>query len=366
MWDCADCSQRLCPYGLAWADSPIGDLDHDGTTSALDSVSATSQLTNGTAYEFWPGTGESADEAHFYSECSGKGTCDRALGECQCFDGYTGHTCQRSQCADDCSGHGVCRTLREIATNRLNRKMISNEGGVKYYSGVQTAFDYTLWDADKAQACICDPGYTGHNCAMRDCPRGDDPITTSTRWSGGAASQYAKMYFEVASSATPTILKFGFTGWDGRTNYAYAKFATTVDAPGAIASGVLPGVTTVAGKITLALRAMPGGQLQKVEVDSTATGGAGACSTGATCRYVIEFKGRPGSQDLMTVESIQGGTISTAMAYVSSQSGNLEEITCSGRGLCDYSAGICECFAGYYGAACENQNALAGASGSSA
>lgn len=37
-------------------------------------------------------------EAHFWTECSGKGACDRNLGVCKCFTGYTGGACQRSAC----------------------------------------------------------------------------------------------------------------------------------------------------------------------------------------------------------------------------------------------------------------------------
>jgi len=25
---------------------------------------------------------------------------------------------------------------------------------------------------------VCDPGFSGHNCAIKECPRGDDPTTT--------------------------------------------------------------------------------------------------------------------------------------------------------------------------------------------
>jgi hypothetical protein len=39
---------------------------------------------------------------------------------------------------------------------------------------------YTLWDADKSFGCICDPGYTGYDCGLRDCIYGDDPRTTES------------------------------------------------------------------------------------------------------------------------------------------------------------------------------------------
>ena len=39
--------------------------------------------------------------------------------------------------------------------------------------------------------------------------------------------------------------------------------------------------------------------------------------------------------------------------------GNTEEQTCSNRGVCDQSTGLCNCFKGYYLADCSAQNALA-------
>lgn len=32
---------------------------------------------------------------------------------------------------------------------------------------------------------------------------------------------------------------------------------------------------------------------------------------------------------------------------------------CSNRGLCDYGTGLCGCFSGYLGAACEKQQSIA-------
>jgi hypothetical protein len=39
--------------------------------------------------------------------------------------------------------------------------------------------------------------------------------------------------------------------------------------------------------------------------------------------------------------------------------GNESGRDCSGRGLCDYTQGVCNCFMGYYGTKCEYQTVLA-------
>merc|ERR1719440_373923 len=57
-YDSGDCSERICPFGLAWVDTPDGD-----------------------------------GKFHKYQECAGKGICDRDTGECECFEDIlpTGH-----------------------------------------------------------------------------------------------------------------------------------------------------------------------------------------------------------------------------------------------------------------------------------
>jgi len=93
------------------------------------------------------------DEAHFYRECSGKGSCDRASGKCECFAGYAGTGCIRLACPNDCSGHGQCRRI------------------------LDTDASYVSWDFDKTAKCVCENGYGGLDCSNRLCPKGDDPIT---------------------------------------------------------------------------------------------------------------------------------------------------------------------------------------------
>ncbi len=75
-----DCSSRTCPSGRAWADVPL-----------------------------------SSTKAHRLAECSNRGRCDRNNGECSCFAGFTGAACQRMACPHDCSGHGLCVSIKQMA-----------------------------------------------------------------------------------------------------------------------------------------------------------------------------------------------------------------------------------------------------------
>lgn len=105
---------------------------------------------------FIPGDGNTA---HQRMECSGRGVCDRSVGNCKCITGYTGDACQRTSCPNDCSGHGICQ----------------NE---MYF--VQDADDtlppYTGFDAQSSYGCKCDRGFRGADCSQRECPSGPDPM----------------------------------------------------------------------------------------------------------------------------------------------------------------------------------------------
>jgi len=128
-WSGGDCSERLCPRGLAWADEARG-----------------------------------VDSAHFEAECSNRGTCDRIDGVCQCMDGFTGNACQRRECESDCNGHGSCMSMKTLSEN--------------FYDENSLRFEYTtVWDAAKMYGCACDYPYTGFDCGLVDCPTGDDPLT---------------------------------------------------------------------------------------------------------------------------------------------------------------------------------------------
>ncbi|KAJ8604707.1 hypothetical protein CTAYLR_006542 [Chrysophaeum taylorii] len=121
-----DCSLRTCPTGVAWADK---------------------------AY--------AVDKAHLDVECSNAGLCDRDLGQCDCFDGYTGNACQRSSCPNDCNSNGMCMTLARLGTMYGLDYRQPGSGG----DGVGPT--YSNWDKDSVTACYCDAGFFGPDCSRR-------------------------------------------------------------------------------------------------------------------------------------------------------------------------------------------------------
>lgn len=121
-WVGADCSLRTCPRDYAWVGSVVN-----------------------------------ANDLHPWAECSNKGICDRKTGACECFVGYEGIACQRTVCPNQCSEHGTC----------WPEKLLAQKAGRTY----------TLpWDANKHVGCLCDAGYRGPACDMRECPSGGDPL----------------------------------------------------------------------------------------------------------------------------------------------------------------------------------------------
>ncbi|DAZ96526.1 TPA: hypothetical protein N0F65_008077, partial [Lagenidium giganteum] len=127
-----DCSDRQCPFAAPW-------FDYAHANDDIRSVPR---------------------------ECSNRGICDRGSGRCQCQRAFSGVACERlNLCVNNCNGHGKCRSMRDIGPLRNDVNL--------FYTAT-----YTLWDADRVLGCVCDDGYYGVDCSLRQCPYGDDPITT--------------------------------------------------------------------------------------------------------------------------------------------------------------------------------------------
>jgi hypothetical protein len=338
-WAGADCSKRICPFGLAFVDTPQGDLDHDGNVSGVSDT----QWTIVNTWEQFPTT--AADEAHEYMECSNKGLCNRDTGECQCLPGYEGSACQRTVCPNKCSGHGICRTIKEIAASGLNKRFVEQKNKVNVWEGVTVPFEYKLWDAEKGQACVCDAGYTGPDCSLRLCPYGDDPLTYKNVDCAGAACRN-----EVQ------VVTVGGVAGDSRT------FTLTYTTPQEVSYTTYPiivdGLMTaaeVAAKIETALEALPNDVIPDVTVTSIAP----TYVVGGT--FSVTFPKNSGNLNQLVIAF--GSTCSDVDCFVAvgsaANDGNKEIVMCSNRGLCDYSTGMCKCFKGYTNYNCDTQSALA-------
>jgi len=243
-WQANDCSERICQFGLAHVDTPKGDLNMDGVISGPDII----LVENSFAYPF--GTTEQfprmqdtdltedQNSAHYYMECSNKGTCNRKTGECDCFDGYDGAACQRASCPGypkSCSGHGVCKTIKQLAAAD--------------YDNI-----YELWDKDSTMGCECDAGFYGPDCSLRECKYGVDPLYLDDT----ATIKHAVFHFAVLTTrpvanftdgmtdSSPAYFKLKFydmhgEDWETRPILAGSDCATVVAALNELPNDVIPG-----------------------------------------------------------------------------------------------------------------------------
>lgn len=125
----ADCSLRTCPHGASWVSVPSAD-----------------------------------NAAHPLVECSNKGTCDYATGLCDCYLGYEGKACERALCPNNCNGRGLCLTLQDIIYKDPDQL------------SARSTTKYTAWDGEKHMGCLCDQGYRGPDCSIKECPSGLDVL----------------------------------------------------------------------------------------------------------------------------------------------------------------------------------------------
>ncbi|CAN0120898.1 unnamed protein product [Heterosigma akashiwo] len=267
----ADCSEKICPFGVAWGDMPTDE-----------------------------------DTAHAQAECSNRGICDRTNGDCTCMEGFTGSACERLSCESDCNGAGICLSYRKFAANYLNDDSV----GYVYE---------TPWDADKVWGCVCDEGFQNYDCILRECPTGDDPLTT------GQVNE--KQLFKCTASGGSFVLYYR-----GKPSDTIAYDATEDEVEAALT------YINRRRRWTPLRTGSSAATLDDINV--------------VTVEFTQNFGEQPplvaytdGLDDGAITIKTAGGTLTDddGTTYTS-VTGTKENDVCSNRGTCDTSNGSCDCF----------------------
>jgi len=363
--DSGDCSERVCPYELAWVDTP-----------------------------------NKQGKFHKYVECSGRGLCDRGTGECQCFDGYEGKGCARTTCPNDCSGHGTCEYIEDMSFGATWTDYTSFG-----FNTDSKTFEFSSWDAGKTRGCVCDATFGDIDCSKRMCPYGNDILDVRDDLNDD-------QYEHVQQLAFVSNYNTGGTGTTGDlTGETFAlTFTSKLNETFTTIPIVFDGSANHAdmrNDIQLALLSLPNRVIDGVSVDVSLTdtttlgsgGGTPAAGTeldnmfdnsGSEKNVVlvkITFTGSAvqGRQNYLTVEDyechdgctpkLSGLSLNykydhfisnTTNIYESVDSSNegymnvadFNSFECGRRGKCDYNTGLCQCFAGYFGDNCNTLTTL--------
>jgi hypothetical protein len=423
-----DCSQRICPYEIAFVDSPYLEstyrkgLDHAlGTYGAATADDDTIEIGNFNPTRNGGNTagGEpyTSVARHKYAECSGRGLCNRDSGECECFPGYEGKGCQRTACPNDCSGHGRCAYIEKMPFETTAMAYAKWSKDWSFLSQDAHTFTYRGWDRHKTRGCICDPEYGDVDCSKRMCPYGTDIMDQRNNLNKRGQYEVQTIIFEARGS---TGVDTGLVGDLNQKTFAltFKSQLNETFTTNPIVFNVATGddLHDFVLDVEQALESLPNRVIDDVKVN------AAILTTGATpsisaVRLNITFSGEhvQGPQNLLTVRAYKCGDGCTpkltglelepnrqfvSVGFVDRWGGNVGLATggyypslkatlespgnagayssefidankniglamsdynsyeCGRRGKCDYSTGICGCFAGYTGIACGTVTAL--------
>jgi len=408
----ADCSLRTCSFTLAWADTADGTNQAHyyaecGNKGLCDRKTGQCKCFDG--YE-----GKGCRRSTCPDACSGHGTCEyieELAGDYQDRRYGPGNWMQDMSCESARS------TLADSSACKTGSLYTSTVTARNANTDVSHGHLYQLWDAGKIQGCKCDLGYDGPDCAHRISPHGDDPLTTvkssmmkqvvqvqSTDASGfntdpRNAEGFLMVYHDPYGGVwrTDEIIAGGSGDQSSSATGALLEDVVAAsrvqDALRALPNNVLEGVTVKArtsNTVQMCTRMYDG--VQHLGGFSETTDGnfknskmtTNFCQTtytlpsvaGNKLDFTIEFADKPGQTGVQYLFEVDinkrgwgsfptsGGLTGAQAAYSVAEMnhnihlGNLSELAeCSDRGL-DDGDGACECFDGFRGLACEEQEAL--------
>merc|ERR1711871_889354 len=223
-WQGNDCAHRTCPYAFAQTTTPQGDLNLDGDRldnsgkilSEQGSINintktitfASSGVVKNTEVKVGDGL-KICDETFVITAISCTGslctsvTVDHVATKVVNKNSQKVVTCTvaaRSKTVKcDANIEGTNSALENdlapgdyiqlkpfppMRVNAVSAMTITLDNAISdvvaYGTELYQVHKYGLWDAQKNRACVCDPRWTGDDCSLTKCPRGDDPLTVKS------------------------------------------------------------------------------------------------------------------------------------------------------------------------------------------
>lgn len=224
--------------------------------------------------------------------------------------------------------------MREIAATKATKRLVDSYAGMNVYAGPQDYFVYRLWDADKNRACACDEGYAGIDCSQYECPRGDDPLTTSPATCGGAPCADEVQAFMIGGNQAgglaghPVNYALTFVDYNG---FAFTTANVGIDTYlnyGAPANAAAKASTEAS--IKAALEALPNNATGIVSVSVTGDGTNGAFVGDANIRVLVTFTTLSGNvPDMIVVPGTPTLTAAAGTPPVAQPSRRIQTIVVS-------------------------------------
>merc|ERR1711988_1497901 len=123
---------------------------------------------------------------------------------CADADGAAGNGANyadRASCnaATDCGGSTNAQCVWTVSISQGNQGFTVSPRALKslpFGSALYKVGNYNLWDANKIAGCVCDDGFSGHNCGSLKCPIGADPLDVTGEDKESSQS--------ITSTATPS------------------------------------------------------------------------------------------------------------------------------------------------------------------
>ena len=240
-----------------------------------------------------------------------------------------------------------------------NTYNVYHNGGSLSTSGLGTggkAMESYVWDKERARQCVCDGGWTGLACEKRMCPVGNDIMDVIPAGYGSYSAQVQTITLYDAN--------------DDNTNFAGKSFAlqyttllneTFATQPIMWASPD----STLETSIETALKKLPNKVIDDVTVSVDSSVGANGVvinitfsgSTVQGSQYPLEVLAdecldgcTPRITGLTNLRTFHATTLSTV--EISTIGSHPIAYECGRRGKCNFITGLCECYDGYAGDAC--------------